>query len=45
VQAFVTRKSGGGLAWNTVKNIISVFSAVYAAAVKFGYLKGIRFAR
>jgi excisionase family DNA binding protein len=39
VQAFVTRKSGGGLAWNTVKNIISVFSAVYAAAVKFGYLK------
>ena len=25
VQAFVTRKSGSGLAWNTVKNIISVF--------------------
>src|SRR5260370_27812122 len=24
----------------TVKNIVSVFSAVYAAAVKFGYLKG-----
>jgi integrase len=39
VQDFVTRKVGSGLAWNTVKNIVSVFSAVYAAAVKFGYLK------
>ena len=39
VQDFVTRKVGSGLAWNTVKNIISVFSAVYSAAVKFGYLK------
>jgi integrase len=39
VQDFVTRKVGSGLAWNTVKNIVSVFSAIYAAAVKFGYLK------
>ena len=39
VQDFVTRKVGSGLAWNTMKNIISVFSAVYSAAVKFGYLK------
>src|SRR5258708_9849100 len=39
LQDFVTRKVGSSLAWNTVKNIVSVFSAVYAAAVKFGYLK------
>ena len=39
VQEFVTGKLGSGLAWNTVKNIIAVFSAVYAAAVKFRYLK------
>src|SRR5258708_32852177 len=39
VQDFATRQVGSGLAWNTVNNIGSVFSAIYAAAVKFGYLK------
>ncbi len=39
VQGFINRKAASGLAWNTVKNIISVLSAVYAAAVKYGYLK------
>jgi integrase len=33
------QKAASGLAWNTVKNIISALSAVYAAAVKYGYLK------
>jgi integrase len=39
VQAFVNRKLESGAAWNTVKNIVSVFSAVYATAVKYGYVR------
>jgi len=39
VQGFINRKAASGLAWNTVKNITSVLSAVYAAAVKYSYLK------
>jgi integrase/predicted DNA-binding transcriptional regulator AlpA len=39
VQGFLNRKAVSGVAWNTVKNIASVLSAVYAAAVKYGYLR------
>jgi excisionase family DNA binding protein len=39
VQAFIHRKAKSGLAYNTVKNIRVVASAVFAAAVKYGYLK------
>jgi integrase len=39
IQEFVTRKLASGAAWNTVKNIVSVFSAVYATAVKYGYVR------
>ena len=36
---FVNRKLNSGAAWNTVKNIVSVFSAVYATAVKYLYVR------
>jgi integrase len=39
IQGFVNRKLQSGAAWNTVKNIVSVFSAVYATAVKYGYAR------
>jgi len=39
VQAFINQKTSSGLAWNTVRNIKSVLSAVFAAAVKFKHLR------
>ncbi len=39
VQGLVNRKAASGLAWNTVKNIRWVLSAVFTAAVKYGYRK------
>ena len=38
VQSFINCKSGS-VAWNTVRNIRTVASAIFAAAVKYGYLK------
>jgi integrase len=39
IQGFVNRKLKSGAAWNTVKNIVSVFSAVYSTAMKYGYVR------
>jgi integrase len=39
IQGFVNRKLKSGAARNTVKNIASVFSAVYSAALKYGYVR------
>jgi len=39
IQGFVNRKLKSGAAWSTVKNIVSVFSAVYSAALKYGYVR------
>ncbi len=39
IQGFANRKLKSGAAWNTVKNIVSVFSAVYSAALKYGYVR------
>ena len=39
IQEFVNRKLKSGAAWNTVKNIVSVLSAVYSAALKYGYVR------
>jgi integrase len=38
VQSFINRKVGS-VAWNTVRNIRTVASAIFAAAVKYGYLR------
>ncbi len=39
VQAFLNQKVGDGYAYNTVKNLKWGLSAVFAAAVKYGYIK------
>ena len=39
IQRFVNRKLKSGAAWNTVKNILSVFGAVYTTALKYGYVR------
>lgn len=39
LQGFANRKTASGAAWNTVKNIVTVFGAVYSAAVKYGYVR------
>ena len=38
VQSFINCKAGS-VAWNTVRNIRTIASAIFAAAVKYGYLK------